>query len=98
MPHFLGLHAIQTVPAIVWLIGLGGSPAFRRRTAIVVSLSYASLFAILLGQALSGQSVLMPGGATLTAFIGWLVATAVGMVFVWRARLDNLQTMPMMVA
>ena len=98
VPHFLGLHAIQTVPAIVWLIGLGGSPAFRRRTAIVVSLSYASLFAILLGQALSGQSVLMPDGVTLTALIGWLVATAMGMAFVWRTRPNHRQTMPMMVA
>src|SRR6267378_6728744 len=85
VPHFLGLHAIQTVPALVWLIGLGGSPALRRRAALAVSLSYASLFAILLAQALGGQSVLMPEGATLTALIGWLVATALGMVFVWLA-------------
>jgi hypothetical protein len=98
VPHFLGLHAIQTVPALVWLIGLGGSPALRRRAALAVSLSYASLFAILLAQALGGQSVLMPEGATLTALIGWLVATALGMVFVWLAPRDQAQTMPMMVA
>jgi hypothetical protein len=98
VPHFLGLHAIQTIPAVVWLIGLGASPELRRRAALVVSLGYASLFAILLGQALGGQSVLMPGGATRTALVVWLVATALGMVFVRLARRDRLQTMPMMVA
>jgi hypothetical protein len=98
VPHFFGLHAIQIVPAVVWLLGLGGSPALRRRAALAVSLSYASLFAILLGQALSGQSVLMPDGAMLTALVGWLVATAMGMVMVWRARRNGLQAIPMMVA
>ena len=98
MPHFLGLHAIQTIPALVWLIGLGASAEVRRRAVLVVSLSYASLFAILLGQALSGQSVLAPQGAALTALIGWLVATALGMLFVWLARRGNVPAMTMMVA
>jgi hypothetical protein len=96
--HFLGLHAIQTIPAIVWLIGRGASPQFRRRGLLVVSLSYASLFVILLAQALSGQPVLAPQGAVLTALIAWLVATALGIVFVWLARRDGPQAMPMMVA
>ena len=98
VPHFLGLHAIQTIPAVVWLIGLGTTPQVRRRAVFVVSLSYASLFAILLGQALSGQSVLAPQGAALTALIGWLLATALGIVFIWLARRDSLQTMPLLVA
>lgn len=96
--HFLGLHAIQTIPAVVWLIGLGASPQLKRRAALVVSLSYASLFAILLAQALSGQSVLAPQGAALTTLIAWLGATALGIVFVWLARRDDLQSMPVMVA
>ena len=96
--HFLGLHAIQTIPAVVWLIGLGASPQLKRRAVLVVSLSYASLFAILLAQALSGQSVLAPQGAALTALIAWFGATALGVVFVWLARRDNLQSMPVMVA
>ena len=96
--HFLGLHAIQTIPAVVWLIGLGASPQLKRRAVFVVSLSYASLFAILLAQALSGQSVLAPQGAALTALIAWLGATALSIVFVWLARRDNAQSMPVMVA
>jgi hypothetical protein len=96
--HFLGLHAIQTIPAVVWLIGLGASPKLKRRAVLLVSLSYASLFAILLAQALSDQSVLAPQGAALTALIAWLGATALGIVFVWLARRDNLQSMPVMVA
>ena len=99
MPHFLGLHAIQAIPSVLWLVGLVPSASLevRRRAVLVVSLSYASLFAILLGQALSGQSVLAPQGAALTALITWLVATALGSVFVWLARRDSLQ-MPVMVA
>ena len=65
---------------------------------LVVSLSYASLFAILLGQALSGQSVLAPQGAALDALIAWLVATTLGLAFVWLARRDDPQTMRMRVA
>jgi hypothetical protein len=99
VPHFLGLHAIQTIPAVAWLIGLLSAPAeVRRRAVLVVSLSYASLFAILLGQALSGQSVLAPQGVALTALIGWMVATALGIWFVWLSRRDNVETMAMMVA
>jgi hypothetical protein len=98
VPHFLGLHAIQAIPALAWLIGLGASAEVRRRAVLAVSLSYASLFAILLGQALSGQSVLAPHGAALTALIAWLGATALGMLFVWAARRGRVQAMTMVVA
>jgi hypothetical protein len=98
VPHFLGLHAIQTIPAILWLMGLGASPEVRRRAVLVVSLSYASLFAILLGQALNGQSVIAPQGAALTALVVWLVATALAIMSVQVARRDRVQTMPAMVA
>ena len=97
VPHFLGLHAIQTIPAIICLMSVA-SPEVRRRAVLVVSLSYASLFAILLGQALSGQSVTAPQGAALTALIVWLVATALGIVFVRGARRDHVPAMPAMVA
>ena len=96
MPHFLGLHAIQIIPAIVWL--LGATREARRRAVLVVSLSYAWLFAILLGQALGGQSVLAPQGTALTALTGWLAATALGMVFVWLARRSTTADVSRMVA
>jgi hypothetical protein len=72
VPHFLGLHALQLVPLLV--------VASRRRIrmedarvrlAFVVSASYFSLFAILLTQALRGQSVLQPDAITLAAVVGW---------------------------
>ena len=97
VPHFLGLHAIQTIPAILWLMG-AASPEVRRRAVFVVSLSYASLFAILLGQALAGQSVIAPQGGALTALIVWLAATALGIVSVRFARRDRVQTLPAVVA
>jgi hypothetical protein len=97
VPHFLGLHAIQAIPLILWLMG-GASPEVRRRAVLVVSFSYTSLFAILLGQALSGQSVLAPQDAALSALVGWLAATALGILFVWLSRRGNVQTMAMLVA
>jgi hypothetical protein len=92
VPHFVGLHAIQLIPAIVWLVGLGVLPARRRLAAEFVSISYASLFAILLAQALNGQSVLAPRGAMLIALALWLVATALGLAFVRTARRGHVQT------
>jgi hypothetical protein len=41
---------------------------------------------------------MLPQGAALAALIAWLGATALGIAFVWLARRDNLQSMPVMVA
>lgn len=89
VPHFLGLHAVQILPLFALLLGRAGSAAKRRRAVIVAGVSYAALFAILLGQALSGQSVLAPEGVTLSALAGWLTATALALGFVLSARREE---------
>jgi len=58
VPHFIGLHAVQLLPAIAWLIGPLGSAVRRRRAVFVAAAVYGALFAILLVQALNGQPVL----------------------------------------
>jgi hypothetical protein len=44
---------------------------------LVAVSSYAALFAILLWQALSGQSLVQPDGDTLGALAAWAILTAV---------------------
>ena len=83
VPHFLGLHAVQMIPLITLLLGRRvASDARRRRAALVLAASYAMLFAILLAQALGGESVIQPGPSTLAALAAWVTATAAGLVFV----------------
>jgi hypothetical protein len=77
VPHFVGLHALQVLPLIVLATSRRSMPdTTRGRAAIVAGVSYACLFAILLVQALRGQSLLQPDAATLTALALWGVASA----------------------
>ena len=56
-PHFVGLHAVQVLPAIAWLGGWFGA-AWHRRAVLLGAAGYYALFAILLAQALAGHPVL----------------------------------------
>ena len=100
VPHFIGLHAVQLLPAVAWLIGPLGSALRRRRAVFVAAAGYFALFAILLAQALSGQPVLVPQGLTVVAFAAWAVALMAGSVFVLSARRDEAtgNGRPMMVS
>jgi hypothetical protein len=81
VPHFLGLHAIQVLAFIA--IGLQRwrrSQTVRSNTMILAAASYASLFLLLLWQALRGESIMAPttmvsigawGTVTLLA-LGWI--------------------------
>jgi hypothetical protein len=85
-PHFVGLHAVQALPAIAWLIGPLGSAVRRRRAIFAAAAAYVALFAILLAQALSGQPLLAPQGSILIAFVAWAVALLVASAFILAAR------------
>ena len=77
VPHFVGLHAIQALPLMV-LVGLRRlAPAARAAMARRAALSYAGLFAILLLQALRGESVVDPGSLTIGLLGAWAVTTIV---------------------
>jgi hypothetical protein len=76
--HFVGLHAVQTLPMVALLLGRRRmSDAVRVRLIGVAAGSYAALFAILLAQALRGQSIVMPDAFTGTLLAAWALATAV---------------------
>jgi hypothetical protein len=72
--HFVGLHALQVLPAMLWLTRSRG----RARTAVVVAAaaSDASLFALLLWQALMGEPVMHPSAPTVAAFVAWAAGSA----------------------
>ena len=100
VPHFVGLHAVQLLPIIVSLIGPLGSAVRRRRAVIVSAAGYFALFAVLLAQALSDQSVLAPQGAIALAFGAWSAALILGSFFVLAARVNgaNGDALPTMVS
>jgi hypothetical protein len=81
IPHFLGLHGIQIVPLLTWLM------ARRRRIGsglvAVIAASYSALIAILMWQALRGQSIVEPDGATWATLAIWLASTIAAATIAW---------------
>ena len=78
IPHFVGLHAMQVLPLLaVVLRRRRSADDVRVRLMFVAASSYASLFGILLWQALRGQSLVQPDGTTLIALAAWAMMTTV---------------------
>ena len=77
VPHFIGLHALQVLPLIALLLWKRRiEDARRARLMIVAAGSYATIFSILVWQALRGQALINPDGFTLTALVIWAALTA----------------------
>ncbi|TGB10788.1 hypothetical protein [Streptomyces sp. MZ04] len=85
IPHFFGMHALQLLPLL--LMGLVAlAPRFTRladdrvrlRLVLVAAGAYAAVFALVTWQALRGQPLIHPDGATLTAAGLILAASAAG--------------------
>lgn len=85
--HFAGLHGVQMIPLVALLLRGVRPVARRRRGVIVAGVSYALLVAVLLWQALRGQSVLAPDGLTIGVLAAWGGTTALG---VWLVRSSSL--------
>ncbi|MGV9626530.1 hypothetical protein [Streptomyces sp. NPDC003487] len=74
IPHFVGMHALQLLPLLVTVLTALG-PRFvrltddriRLRLVLLASATYAAAFALVLWQALRGQPLIHPDGATLKA-------------------------------
>jgi hypothetical protein len=81
VPHFFGLHALQILPFLGWLVLRG-----RRGTRLLFTLaaSYLAFIAILVWQALRGQSIVEPDTNTLIAFAVWAAATLLGAILAGR--------------
>jgi hypothetical protein len=82
VPHFIGLHAIQVLVLIaVGLRQWRAAEAVRVRAVLAVAASYASLFLLLLWEALRGHSLVAPDATALASIAIWAVVTA--LVLVW---------------
>ena len=75
--HFVGLHGLQVLPLLGWLIGRATWLPIGHRAVLIVTagLAYLGLVAVLAWQALRGQSVIAPDGLTIGA-VGLLVGVA----------------------
>jgi hypothetical protein len=72
VPHFVGLHAIQALALIGVAVGRWRRPeAVRVRVVLAAAASYASLFALLLWEALRGRSVVAPDATALVSLAIW---------------------------
>lgn len=75
VPHFLGLHALQALPIILLALGRRRPEAKLVRLIVIAAASYAGLFAVLLWQALRGQSIVNPDASMLTMLALWIALT-----------------------
>jgi hypothetical protein len=83
--HFLGLHALQVLPVVALVLSRRRwADAVRVRLVLTAAASHASLFAVLLWQALRGQALVNPDGATLAVLAIWATLTAAAVWVVTR--------------
>lgn len=94
--HFVGLHAVQAIPLLYWLLS-------RRRRArpeaiFAGSASYLAAFVLLEWQALRGQSFFQPDEQSLQLWGIWLAATVGALVITTtssrRKMVTELQSVP----
>jgi hypothetical protein len=91
VPHFLGLHALQAMPLVAFVIGRRRlAETTRVRLTQIAAASYVGLFGILLAQALRGQSVLAPDVITIAILGVWAVASLAAA----RATVSSLKVRP----
>ena len=76
VPHFIGLHALQALALIAVGLRRWRRPqALRVRAILAATTSYASLFLLLLWEALRGQSVVAPDATALASVAMWAIGT-----------------------
>ena len=91
VPHFIGLHAIQALALVGLALGRWRRPeSVRVRAVLAASASYALLFAVLLWEAMRGQSVAAPDVVSTVALGAWALFS-VGMFAAIAVR-SRLQT------
>jgi hypothetical protein len=85
--HFVGLHALQALPLLAWMLarftGLDGPT--RARLSHVAGATYTAVVLLLVWQAMRGQSILHPDAATLSAAVVLALAAAAACAIVLRS-------------
>jgi hypothetical protein len=87
--HFIGLHGLQVLPLLAFLLTRYGGRRFaaatRARLVLVAGAAYGLLVAVTTWQALRGQPLLSPDSVTLAAWAALAAGTAGAAVAVVRA-------------
>jgi hypothetical protein len=85
--HFIGLHAMQVLPLIGWLVASLPMPWLRSRDRVslvgIAGLGYLGLVLLLTWQALRAQSLIAPDSLTLGVLAALLVAAGGAALAVW---------------
>jgi hypothetical protein len=86
VPHFVGLHAVQALTLVAVGLRRWRRPeAVRVRALLAAAASYASVFFLLLWQALRGQSVVSPDASALASIVIWAVVTVLVLGWIGRS-------------
>jgi hypothetical protein len=94
VPHFVGLHAIQVLPLLAVLLSRRRWSEFARVGLVQVGAgAYASLFAILLWQALRGQSLFSADGPAHAMLVIWALFSAAAALVAARAAVRRAQAL-----
>ena len=84
IPHFVGLHALQVIPFVGWLLILLPSHMLRSGHKLALlftfSVGYLGIIALLTWQALRAQSIIAPDVLTLEAFALLFASTALAVI------------------
>ena len=80
LPHLLGIHAVQVLPLLSWLISSALSNLGQRTQVALMwtaSLAYSLLMSLFTWQALRGQPITSPDALTLAALTGLVAVTLI---------------------
>lgn len=93
IPHFVGIHGLQVMIVLGLVLSVVGrrfaplaATATRTRIVVVTAAAYVGVLAVLTWQALRGQSVVHPDGATVLATATLVAVTLVAYAVVLLAR------------
>ncbi len=89
--HFMGIHALQLLPLLGWLLGQSRTLLERQRRGLLAlgGLGYLALMLLLTFQALRGESVVQPGSLSLSLLSSVLVVLTLGTL--WTLRRPTLE-------
>ena len=81
IPHFFGLHGMQVIPLLYWLV-IRKQPGAQIGSVAVTAASYFAFVVLLAIQALRSQSVINPDSLTMAVWAAWLVLTVMAWLIV----------------
>ncbi len=86
--HFVGMHALQVLPLLAFLLLRLGLPQMvQTRVIWIAAASYLGITLLVIVQALRGQPLLSPDALTWQLTLAWLASSGLGLL--WALRKGN---------